>query len=513
MRRLFLVFVLALSALSVHAQDKIPATRLRWTMNEKLLDLADAYETASRFASSSDIYAFSSLFADPSKSTVYCDYFSAEDFGRPVSLSEYINYSKGVKNCFVWVSNLRKGGFKYEDGRWLALLELDKRISYEDASGFTFRTSKESTGGDIHLGLECVWDDAEEQFRINRIIGPGKSRSPLYKGGFCLVESKGLPEETVYHNGAPLSFNDYGFALLPGDSVFSIDNDDYALSVNREKTGSRYDLVRFGLSPNNFRLRTRLSFMPARAYTVGHLDDNTGVRPGSFAAEAGADFGYMFPLSKTSRLGAYAGLGLSLSTLDLKARDIRYEIGTYSYSIDKATQGVTMLDLAVPLFISFEQKVSPRLEIVADLGAKYYLRLSDLPGAYKLSGSAVNGEEEPITFEGRVPNISAPVNSKRNTYSFFLMAGADYAIAPGKYAYLHIGWEQGRKSRYVADPLVEWYRPGVEDQELPVYPMSYDEALGGVVAAVSLLDGVYRSKRKGFVAELGVRFKFGGKTR
>lgn len=519
-RRLFVLVILLLSAMIMHAQDKELETRLRWTMNERLLDLADAYENASRFASSSDIYAFSSLFLDPSSATVYCDYFSSKDYGRPILLNDYINYSKSVNNCFVWVSNLRKSDFKYHEGHWYVMLEMDKRISYEDARGFAFRTSPELTGGDIHLGLECLWDEIEEQFKVNRIIGARKQRASLAKGEICLVDGKGLPKEAIFYNGEPLEFNDYGFTILPDDGVFSIDNDNFVLSVNSEQTDSRYNLVKFGLSPNNFRLRTRLSMMPAGAYSIGHLNELTiGVQNCSFAIDAGADIGYAFRISRATRIAAYTGLGISFSPLSLGVEDLQYTFRSYSYSIDSASYGVFLVDAVFPLFISFEQNISPRFSIVADIGAKWYQRISDYYGTYSLDGSVIREfaedleDSESVHFGGQLPSFFFPRNSIHYAYSFFLMVGADYAFASGKYAYLHLGWEHGITSRFIPEVVSNWYNNDVVKSEMPVYPLCYDDDMQLNAPLISLLDGIYKSQRVGFVAEFGIRFKFGGKVK
>lgn len=483
-----------------------PEINQKWLMNERLLDLLNNYENYVNFNKKSDSYAFMVLF-DNSDAPVFCDYLASKNYGKTVSAREYANYSQGLEDRTVLISNLRKTALKEEDGVWKASLEFDKRIDYEDSLGFVFSTMAPMSGGDFHLTMECVWDPASSSFLIQSIKGKENSQSSFPKGDFHIVQKKNEIDSRMLYNGKPLQFNEYGFAILPAGGIFAVDDDDFSLTVHHSPGAGRYEVNSFSVMPKRFRARAHVSFSPIGAYNVTASTDGS-IASKSWNVEVGGDIGYAFTLGKSTKLALYTGLGYAISSLSLSASDIRYnldiadsnrELITRSYNLQEVTEGLSLMDIAIPAFLSLEQNLSPKLTLVMDLGVKAYLSTSAKPKPYHIKGT-VNGQSLDKDYEQFV----SPNQNSMNQFSVSLMgkAGLDFAVSSGKYIFLHVGYEMGLTDSYAPVTPVQWYSSS------GIYPLVYT---GSADVAVHSFLGSISYKRSGLVFELGARFKFGKK--
>ena len=507
---LLLTLFLGISALGFAQRQ--PEIGERWLMNERLIDLVDNYERFSRFEGRSDSYSFLSLFRRPDVK-VFCDYMASTDFGKEISVSDYVTLSQELADRFVQISDIRHGPYEYKDGHWHTMLEFNKRIDYEDEKGYTFSTNFPIAGGDYHIVAECVWMEDNEEFQIESINGRQNPSSSFPEGKFLIVQRKNEIDNRVLSNGKPLVFNDYGFSIQGGNPSFEFDDDDYLLTQNLEQGTDRYDILTFNMVPKRFRARGRLSLSPFGAYAVTTASED--VKASSFAVEAGADIGYALSLAKSTKLAIYTGLGFSFSSISLSAENISYgydittsgatgEPFTYrrTYDLQKVTEGIVLTDIAIPFFASLEHNFGKKLAIVADAGVKIYLNTTASARPYHILGTVLGQEEEAYTIDQDFDRFVAPNQNTLNQFSVSLMAkaGIDYAFATGKYAFIHVGYEHGLTESYSPEALRKWFDAG------GIYPLVYYN--GADVAVHSFLSGVsYR--RGGVVMEAGIRIKFG----
>lgn len=504
MKRISTICLTLLLGVCAFAQQ--PEMAQRWLMNERLLDLVNNYENYVNFNRKSDSYAFMALFAS-SDAPVFCDYLASKKYGSTVTASEYASYSQNLEDRTVLISNLHKNSLKQENGEWTAVLEFDKRIDYEDSLGFVFSTHAPQSGGDFHLSMKCVWDSSSSSFLIKSINGKENVNSTFPKGDFHIVQKKNEIDSRILYNGKPLQFNEYGFAILPSGGSFAVDDDDFSLTVHKNPGAGRYVVNSFTVVPKRFRARAHVAFSPIGAYTVTSYTDGD-ITSSSWNIELGGDIGYAFTLGKSTKLALYTGLGFALSALSLKAEDIRYDLAiadsernliNRNYHLQEVTESLSLTDIAIPAFVSLEQNLSPKLTMVLDLGVKAYLNTSAKPGGYHIKGVAGSQAIDQDYLEFVSPNQNS-IN--QFSVSFLGKAGLDYAVASGKYIFLHMGYEMGLTDSYAPTTTVPWFSNN------GIYPLVYT---GKDDVAVHSFLGSISYKRSGLVFELGVRFKFGKK--
>lgn len=520
MKRVITGVLAVLLAASSFAQQRLDLSE-RWLMNERLLDLASTYERSSRFAARSDNYTFLSLFRSPDV-PVYCDYMASTEFGESIPASRYVELSKSMEDRSVQISRFKKGPFEYRDGRWHVRLEFDKRIEYEDSLGFVFSTLSPLAGGDYHLALDCVWMRDDEEFRIEKISGDEAPSFRFPRGKFHVVQQKNEIDTRVLYNGQPLTFNDYGFTVLPEGSTFDFDDDDYLLTYDVSPGGGRYDVYSFSVKAKKFRVRPRLSytFNPLRVsmFQGPSLEDpNNYFKPLSSAVELGADIGYSFSLGRSVKLVPYIGLGLSRSWFSVNSarfsnvaegstKDISYIFPTrddhpYSFS---AKEVFSFTDFTVSALASFEINLSRQLTAIAELGAKAYLNISSWDkDKYTISF------DDPSQYNLLEDRYLRPNTIGPNFWTLAMVGklGAEYAVATGTYAFAHIGIEYGAGSvvMYSNDTPGVWFKEG---SIYPIVPRTQNGQTEDILVH-SFKNSISSIERGlGITAEVGVRLKF-----
>lgn len=509
MKRFVLPFLLLFMGVSLNAQQ--PEVSQTWLMNERLLDLLNSYERFVSFDQRSDTYAFMALFKSQD-AKVYCDYFASPDFGTQVKAADYSKYSQGLSDRTVQISNIRKSAYSLVDGDWRTKLEFDKKVEYEDSLGLVFSTKSPLAGGDFHLTMDCVWDKQSQSFRIVSISGKENEASSFPKGVFNIVQRKNEIDDRMLYGGKKLQFNEYGFAILSPGQQFEVDDDDFSLTINKTPGAGRYELNTFSIVPKRFRVKGHVSLSPFGAYKVtASAGDDITAKSSSF--EIGADVGYAVSLSKSSKLVFYTGLGVSFSSIDLKAKDIRYSMTISdaaranvirAYNLTEASEGIKMTDIVIPAYLSLENNLSPKMTLTVDAGAKVYLASSVSPKAYKIKGTVtVNGVGHDI--DNTYDQFVSPNTNTLNQFAIavFGKIGMDYAFSSGKYVYLKVGYEMGMTDSYAPSTPVQWY------DSSGIYPLVYS---GTSDVAVHSFMGSVSYKRSGVALELGVRFKFGKKN-
>ena len=444
MKRSVLTFLAVLTSLGAFAQQRLDLSE-RWLMNERLIDLVDTYERCSRFSSRSDGYTFQSLFRSPD-SQVWCDYMAASDFGKMITVSEYVAQSRSLEDRSVLISNLSRQPFSYHDGRWHATIEFDKRIEYEDSLGFTFSTVSPLAGGDFHITLDCVWNKTEEEFRIDKLTGTENRGFTFPRGNFHIVQRKNEIDSRVLYDGKPLSFNDYGFVILPDGGTFDFDDDDYVLSYDTSPGSGRYDVFSFSVKAKKWRVRPRVSYLfnPLKVNTI-----YTGYSPTSMALEVGVDAGYALSLGKSLKLVLYPGIGFSHTWFGMGSAPVAGNQNVYYTFFDRtydlsARESFTLDDFTVSAVASVEYNLSKTMTLAFDAGVKTYLNLNSTD-SYTLKftepedANLLSGYLNPNTIK------IGPQDGEPNFWTLSLLgkAGLDFLVSGGTYAFVHAGVEYG----------------------------------------------------------------------
>jgi hypothetical protein len=118
--------------------------------------------------------------------------------------------------------------------------------------------------------------------------------------------------------------------------------------------------------------------------------------------EFGLDLGYMIPTNGLFQMGFYAGVGFVSSSVILGMDTIHYHYQagseadidgdsyTRHYTIEHATQKLSMKDLTIPIYLDFNFHIHEIVSLYLDLGVKNYINLSanlsELTGTYSSWG-------------------------------------------------------------------------------------------------------------------------------
>lgn len=505
------------------SQEKQLDLGQRWSMNEQLMDLIEMYERYAGMERNSDVYSFSSLFRSDTV-PVWCDYIASNEFGNNLPVSEYVKYSRELEYRAVKVKNLKKGDYKFINGRWHVPVEFDKQFKYED-SQFLFSTLYPELGGDFHIVIDCVWIEEDNCFRIAGITGAENPGSTVPKGRFKIVQQKNEIDRNLLYKGKPISFNEDGFVIVPDTKGIEFRDDDVKIKTKQKPGEGRYDIVSFSLVPTRMRKRTHFSFYPSGIYKVKVTTEND-IIPSSTGWEIGAEIGYALSLGKSTKFVVYAGYAQSFSNIMLSAGNIDYQYGlsgvsgsvyddvsgsTYDrkYHLDKATERLSLSDAVISLCGSLEQNFGKRFTIVGDTGIKLYLNSKASLGAYTVEGTVTDQSAThrlPTTIERVL--FANPDIYRQWALSWFVKGGPEFAIIPGMYVYAKAGIEFGLNESFVPFKGYKWLE-NRNDGTGGVYPFVLIE--DRETAVRSLSGSIQEFRRNGWFVEGGLRLKFGFK--
>lgn len=489
-------------------------------MDEQLLDLVDSYKQYSSFDRNSDLTSFLDIFVAPN-AKVWCDLFSSDYYGQNMNVRDYAELAKDIAKCSVNLSNIRKQGFEYVNQVWHARVEFDKSIDYEDGLGFTFSRSK-MAGKDFHLVMDCVWLPKKSVFRIDKIenASPRADLAGEFQSGmFRIVKPEGAAGSRLLLDGKPVSCNEYGYALVPTEGTYSLNDDDFRLTQSTTSGLGRYDVHSFSVTPKLFRVRPRLSFLinPVTVKTVY----GSQLQPVSAGIEAAVDFGVAVRMSDGFKYVPYLGIGIAHSWVNLKSTSLtggRSTAYTYlgrEYKF-RATETVSFDDFTVSISpASFEYRFSNGLVASAEGGFKIYTNMvaTDLyslkfsyPSDLNLIHGSRNVEELPLSTDKGLEHYWIA--------SVFAKGGVDYSIMDGGLVFLHLGVENGmgsysgtfRNVIYNNGNPTLWY-----DADSGIYPVVY-RTNGGRVEDIK--DHTFKSsiksvrRRTAGIIEFGFVYKF-----
>lgn len=494
--------------LTVDAQTL--SNRQKRQMNIDLLDLLDRYDDYSTFSESYMQYGFVSLFK-AENTPVFCDYIASPDYGKNIPASRYAEYSAKQLNTLYppTAKNVHKGEYYFVDGRWHINLMLERSVSYIDQLGVFFN-------GDYELVLDCEYDQSEEMFKIASVKGKNVSKYLYPSGRFNIVNRTSPFDTAVEIFGKGLSFNEFNQAITP-DGTFVFNDDDMVMTQKELGRTERYSLLEFKYSPKKSRLRVNFGIAPLSAYNVSSMIDFSTVK--SSASELTVDYGYMWKVAKSTKLGLNIGLGVSMSKLFLEKNNTQYSINlseasvnpdkfleyTRTYNLKNVSEGLSFQDIVVPFYLSFEQKLAKRIGLTVDAGAKLYLNAKTTVTPYSVEGTVTNsylGQSSPQKTESLSlgDGFLIPSSYKRNVYdlSVFARAGFDIQLYKMLFMTMKVGYEMGMLDSYKSQ-MTQWFSPGTGD-----YPVYY--SAGKDVKIKSFIDCI-SYKRNALVFEFGVKVK------
>lgn len=530
----FCIVLSLLFFLSVGADAQTLTNKERRYINSRVLGVIEQYERSVSIEDKRTEYQFRRAFGSAS-SSVYCDLIGTPMYQTDILLDEYVAAVKNyVATAEFVIKNVRKGEFVWKDGRWLIPVTLTKSIFYFDCNGYVFST-KHFYGKDFDLVMDIVYDPSTDKCFIDSISGRMDSETAFPSGRFMIVEKskeKLVPEKhRKYFNelqigGQSISYNEFGQAILPAAEP-SVKDMDVTVLVDTLVAGDNYDAVGFRFDRRNTRLKPHFAYAPFGAYDV---TTSTGVSHRSSAMEFGVDYGVTWPVGRSSKMGFFAGMGLSISRLNLSAGPFQYGYGTsmydsgtglykkldVSYSIDSASEGLSFTDLYVPLYLEFEHKAGGHVLVSWGVGAKFYANLRtkydsySVAGSYSIKDETITPDPEPVMWNQTFDRFLIPVSYKRNPYdiSAFARLGLDVNLYKKRiYFSLGASFEFGITDSYVKSPLSNPYVniPGSKD-EYPIYPIIYNPYNESHIALHSLVSNTsYR--RQALWLEAGIKIK------
>ena len=483
-------------------------------MNDKLLEMVISYENYSAFSESHMQYSFIDLFSN-ADAQVYCDYIASARFGQPISASDYAAYStETIHVKFVEVRNLRKGDYQFRDGRYKVIVNFDKCLEYEDELFTYFTTTDETIGGDFHITMECEYNKEEDKFFILSISGNKNSNSTFPSGKFVVIERKNDRDEFLKVNGKPLSFNAFKEAYADSETAPVFADEDIITKTTIVGTTDRYSKVNYSYKETRFRLRAGVTAAPISAYKVNSPVSFTNEKSSLY--EASIDFGYALPIGARAKLAFYAGLGVSYSHLDLAIQDINYDYElsdlsskTYSrsYQLNNVTEGLSFVDLLLPVYASYEVSLGKSVALSLDAGIKLYLNTKTTVHPYTVDGSTstVYGATAQSTnpLPAVIDQYMVPASYMRNTYDVaaFGKLGFEFKVKDRRYIFLKVGYMHGLTESYKSS-LNEWF-----NNAEGIYPFVYSVKSDSDIAVRSFADCIsYR--RSALTFDLGFRMKF-----
>lgn len=404
--RKILSVIIAIIATAAFAQPPTPAQTYK--MNADALKMVKKYMVQ---ASMTRPYSFVELFASKDIQ-IYNDLMGLST-EKTLSVSEYSDllYSEVLQNrpkelrsgmVRVDLQNLKKNRVFLNDGKWCMEVSFEKALTYPNYCNVRF-SSNEYYDSYYLMTMVLSWNDSLQNCRIEKLDGKllnNKNRLGEY---FVIVPSvKKIDkkrDQNIRVNGNPLTFNKYsgGQCILPVGVKFTYPKDqDMVLDTVRRKKGC--ETYTFKYNPLNMRLKPH--------YNIGVVPFGKAVNGLSLSKsihhEFGLDLGYMIPTNGLFQMGFYAGVGFASSSVVLGMDTIHYHYQagseadidgdsyTRHYTIERATQKLSMKDLTIPIYLDFNFHVHKIVSLYLDLGIKNYINLSanlsDLTGTYSSWG-------------------------------------------------------------------------------------------------------------------------------
>lgn len=538
MKRLYIILYVVIMFLPFPAGAQSLSNAERRHINSKVLSHLEEYERLSSLYDEESVEFYKALFVSEDAS-VLCDMIGAESYLNTVSVAEYARtMTEYASNITVVIKDVAKGNMRYDGGLWHIPILFLKSVSYIDNGGYAFST-EEYHGNDFDMTMMLRYDPETDACLIESVTGKLETDRDFPKGRFFIVnEGDKYSERDMRHfstlkvDGKDVVYNEFGQAILPSGDPY-VDDFDVEVGVDTVFQGFNYDVVTFRFNPRKGRIKLRYSYAPLYAYKVTAPKN---VKSNSAAMELSLDFGKTVRCGQSSKMGFYAGIGVSASRLELwNENKISYQYTQYKYDFssklfapftvkydiaaDAVRETVDYIDFVVPLYFELEHRLGKHVMLSWDLGFKAYAYMDKLAnGNYEIAYSSnIDGTmtkrnmQNPGVIEA-VPYAKTGLLKIKDfatlDVSAFAAIGLDINMYRRKtYFMLRAGYEYGFMGLLMdgKDAYSVSGTPYFEDGKY--YPIVYDTRSKKDVAVHSLLSGV-TLRRQALWFSTGFKFKF-----
>lgn len=394
MRKILSVFIIAIIATAAFAQS--PTPEQTYKMNADALKMVLDYKAQ---ANINKPRRFVRLFANEDMQ-IYNDLLGLST-QKTLSVKNYRTLmEKEALYPTIKVQNFRKNKIYKENGLWMMDITFEKELSYTDKCGVLFST--EEYYGEYHIiNMSLVWDENLQTCTIAKLSGKNNSTVKAltdYKVIVAADDAKDQKRErNVRVDGRHLKFNSFSQCIIPANAKIEyVNDDDMKFELVQNETGC--EVYSIAYNPMSMRLKPH--------YNIGVVPFGKSANGLSLSKsihhEFGLDLGYMIPTNGLFQMGFYAGVGFASSSVVLGMDTIHYHYQagseadidgdsyTRHYTIERASQKLSMKDLTIPIYLDFNFHVHKIVSLYLDLGIKNYINLSanlsDLTGTYSSWG-------------------------------------------------------------------------------------------------------------------------------
>lgn len=395
MRKTLSVFIVAIVATAAFAQSPTPAQTYK--MNADALRMVLEYKAQANMKKPRQ---FVRLFADYDMQ-IYNDLLGLST-EPTLSIKDYCTLmEREALYPTIMVQNFRKNGIYKENGIWMMDITFEKELSYTNKCGILFST--EEYYGKFHtINMLLVWDENLETCKIAQLGGKNNSNIKALTNYKVIVASNDAKDQKRERNlrvdGRHLEFNSFSQCIIPADAEITyVNDDDMKFELLQNETGCEV----YSIAYNPMSMRLKPHYNLGAIVPFGKSANGLSLSQ-SMHHEFGLDLGYMIPTNGLFQMGFYAGVGFASSSVVLGMDTIHYHYQagseadidgdsyTRHYTIERASQKLSMKDLTIPIYLDLNFHIHRIVSLYLDLGIKNYINLSanlsDLTSTYSSWG-------------------------------------------------------------------------------------------------------------------------------
>lgn len=512
MKRFLLILAVFVGIIGTTFAQKL-SNRERREINYQALRVVEQYETLSALNNDDARSEFIYLF-DKQNIKIYNDILGHPNNSPKIGLRAYVEYLTKQKSVSYKIKDLTKLNMVQMADGWHTIVSFRKHLNYIDNNGISF-SSQEYYEADHEIVMDIRYDSKSKCSYISSIDGKINSSRKNLPDKFIVLDRS---SDEIYKKWfkQSLTYNKFGQAFVDAWDASVVNEIDVHVNNKIITQTDRYEYLKLGYKKTPGRLKTRFAITPGQAFKV--TSPVTLSQQKSMALEATIDLGGTFKLGKNSVMGFFAGVGVSKSSLYFQKDNMTYDclIGGASLQSDRvlrsysisASEGLSYLDLVVPVYIGFEHRLAKVVSLVWNVGVKTYINLGTTVDQYRVFGTiSQNGEQTSI--DNRYlsfvhPNkysVAAPFSAP--SWSGVGMLGFNFNLYKQRlYAGLMAGYEYGLGMLHSSDENL------LLNANKNIYPLvPSGKEMTNNIATRSFMDCVsYR--RQGFWLEASIMFKF-----
>lgn len=383
-----------LSIQSVSAQDISPAAETQMML--RVVDLLEEYERYAGIDEDFSNYAssFRAMFVD-GQAPVYNDLIGIAK-GQTLTVKDYVSImSTQSSTTRVEIKNIDKQSIFQEGNTWKIVCTFDKYVNLTSTCGIEF-ASDYFNASDYKLTATIVYNPEGNSCLFEKIEGTAEPIRTL-SDDYRVFKSSNPRDKEVLYNGKQIEFNAMGQAFIGGNGTFVYKDPDVQLKIVEDDPQCR--TWHMAYKPKPFRLKLHYDFGLGNEYS--HSETNLLSDVKTSGSNFGVDLGYIFPSKSKFKIGAFVGIGMTQSNLNMSFLSNDYAYSSKAdvdndnyirhYSNLNVTQKEKINDLTIPVYFDFGLHFSPIVSMYFDLGAKFNINLSHSLAALEGKVSEIYG--------------------------------------------------------------------------------------------------------------------------